>query len=78
VTDEGAPLAAACLHPHPALRATFPRLGEGFCSGKRLLFAKHAPPIFIKPSAVLRMALFFDPFSPILSSLEVFFAWNRP
>ena len=31
VTDEGA---AACLHPHPALRATFPRLGEGFYSGK--------------------------------------------
>ena len=25
---------AACLHPHPALRATFPRLGEGFCSGE--------------------------------------------
>ena len=22
--------AAAALHPHPALRATFPRLGEGF------------------------------------------------
>ena len=21
------------LHPHPALRATFPRLGEGLCSG---------------------------------------------
>jgi hypothetical protein len=34
VTDEGAPIAAACLHPHPALRATFPRLGEGFRSGK--------------------------------------------
>ena len=27
--------AASCLHPHPALRATFPRPGEGFCcSGK--------------------------------------------
>ena len=24
----------ASLHPHPALRATFPRLGEGFHSGK--------------------------------------------
>ena len=34
VTDEGVPIAAVCLHPHPALRATFPRLGEGFYSGK--------------------------------------------
>ena len=33
-TDEGVPIAAVCLHPHPALRATFPRLGEGFCSGE--------------------------------------------
>ena len=31
VTDEGVPIAAVCLHPHPALRATFPRLGEGSC-----------------------------------------------
>jgi hypothetical protein len=29
---------AACLHPHPALRATFPRLGEGFPHRKSLRF----------------------------------------
>ena len=37
---EGAALAASYLHPHPALRATFPRLGEGFCSGELCGFAK--------------------------------------
>ena len=36
MTDEGVPLAAACLHPHPALRATFPRLGEGFSGGGKV------------------------------------------
>ena len=34
VRGEGVPIAAVCLHPHPALRATFPRLGEDFYSGK--------------------------------------------
>lgn len=30
VTDEGVPIAAVCLHPNPALCATFPRLGGRF------------------------------------------------